>query len=179
MIRLFQAGIISSLIGSLILMVFYGAVFWVSLTIVNILFPNMGDLGVFLTIMFALIIASVLVHYYLVTSRPVLSIKAKFLKYSLSRSTVVAKFQMQNKKYIQLGFHNWNIIAALKRGDVVNLTYQGTQGISVEKILPSPPKTQINTSNVPQSSQPKPSVIKKSPTPPSRTPQTRHNSARK
>jgi len=183
LLRLIQAGGIFSFIAHLIIAIIVfgpGVVVGFLMSVIVEVFSSNSDIAieVALVVGFSLTsgVMSWVLHRHLVTNRPKLTIKARFLKYSIGsrRYNGVATFRLQNNKKLVLTFGD-DIIRSLKRDDIVTLTYQGTDGISAKKIPPSspPPKPQLSIPQTLQGTRKPPPPARKTTTPSSRNTQSK------
>jgi len=128
-------------------------------------------------------VISWMLHRHLVSGRPQLTTKARFLRLIYTDTVGTAAwvtFELPNNKKLELKFKNFNI--TLKRGDIVKVTYQGVRGISAKKIPPSPPplEPQFSKPQTLQSTQRKqPPSARKTTTPQSRNTPSYNNPTRK
>jgi len=183
-----QAGGFSSLIGHIIIglfMLILGLLpiplVIIPVLIVGSFFPSIMYAFELIVSIFIIIFLIIIgrrfekwMEHHLKDSHPILTITAKFLKYSsVKGSRARATFLLSSKKKFQIGYDDYKTVDHLKRGDIVKVTYQGVKGISAEMIPPSPPPPKPQFSK-PQTLQ----GIQRKPLPPARkttTPQSRYN----
>jgi len=195
LLRLLQAGGIFTFIGYFMVatifavssLVLYVILSFPIIIIVDIFSSNSDEsvVEIVLTvcILFSMGVVAWILHRHLETSRPILTTKARFLKFSEGkmRGGGLATFELPNNKKLALTVHGYPFIS-LKRDDMVTLTYQGMYGISAKKIPPSPPppEPQFSKPQTLQRTQRKPlPPVRKTTTPQSRNTPSYNKATRK